>query len=103
MTRRKLLAASLLAMASFATSAIAQKDGLLKCHDPTQVAIDDVKEILLLMNGDTNGTITRQEWIRFMAAEFDRLGPAKKRSIDPTKLTPVKEQARPIHFSDLRK
>jgi hypothetical protein len=37
-----------------------------------------------------------------MAVEFDRLDP-KEGSIDPTKITPVKEQARPIHFSDLGK
>jgi hypothetical protein len=103
MTRPKFLAASLLAMAFFGIPAIAQKDGIFKRPDPTQLAIDDVKGILLLMNTDTNGKITRQEWIRFMAAEFDRLGPAKKGSIDPTKITPVKEQARPIHFSDLGK
>jgi hypothetical protein len=95
MTRPKLLAASLLAMAFFGSPAIAQKDGIFKRPDPTQPAIDDVKEILLLMNTDTNGRITRQEWIRFMTAEFDRLDPAKKGSLDPTKITPVKKQARP--------
>jgi hypothetical protein len=90
-------------MAFFGTPAIAQKDGLLKPADPTLLATDDVKEILLLMNTDTNGKITPEEWIRFMAAEFDRFDPARKAAIDPKKITPVKEQARPTRFSDLGK
>jgi hypothetical protein len=62
-----------------------------------------VEEILLLMNTDTDGKITRDEWIRFMAAEFDRLDPAKNGSIDPKEITRVKEQARSTRFSDLGK
>jgi hypothetical protein len=103
MTRQKLLAASLLTMAFFGTPAIAQKDGLLKPADPTFLATDDVKEMLLFMNTDTNGKITREEWVSFMAAEFDRFDPAKNAAIDPKKITPIKEQARFTRFSDLGK
>jgi hypothetical protein len=103
MTRQKLPAASLLTIAFFGTPAIAQKDGLLKPADPTFLATDDVKEILLFMNTDTSWKITREEWIRFMAAEFDRFDPAKKAAIDPKKITPIKEQARFTRFSDLGK
>ncbi|HEY4051679.1 MAG TPA: hypothetical protein VGM27_32890 [Acidobacteriaceae bacterium] len=55
------------------------------------------------MNTDTDGKITRDEWIRFMAAEFDRFDPAKNGSIDPKEITRVKEQARSTRFSDLGK
>jgi hypothetical protein len=55
------------------------------------------------MNTDTNGKITLVEWIRFMAAEFDRFDPAKKAAIAPKKITTDKEQARPTRFSDLGK
>jgi len=87
-----LLATSLLALAFFSIPAIAQKDGVLKRPDPVLLATDDVKEILFLMNTDANGKITRDEWIRFMATEFDRLDPAKKGVIDPKEIIPFKVQ-----------
>jgi Ca2+-binding EF-hand superfamily protein len=33
----------------------------------------EVKELLLLMDTDKNGKISKQEWMKFMEAEFDRL------------------------------
>ena len=31
------------------------------------------RELLKLMDADKNGRVSRQEWMRFMEAEFDRL------------------------------
>lgn len=34
---------------------------------------EKAKELLLLMDADENGKISKQEWMKFMEAEFDRL------------------------------
>ena len=39
---------------------------------------DATKQLLLLMDTDKNGKITRQEWMRFMGEEFDKLDKDKK-------------------------
>lgn len=77
MTKRRLLAASLVAIAFFATPAIAQKDGILKHPDPDRLAMDEVEDNLLLMVTDGNRRTTKQEWMKFMATEFDKLDRAK--------------------------
>ena len=33
----------------------------------------EVRQLLLLMDTDKNGKISKQEWMKFMEAEFDRL------------------------------
>jgi Ca2+-binding EF-hand superfamily protein len=43
---------------------------------------EEVKQILLLMDADENGKISKQEWIKFMEAEFDRLDRDKKGQLD---------------------
>jgi 5S rRNA maturation endonuclease (ribonuclease M5) len=40
---------------------------------------DDVKQLLLLMDTDRNGKISKQEHMKFMEAEFERLDKDKKR------------------------
>ena len=44
------------------------------------------KQMLLLMDTDENGNISKQECLRFMDAEFDRLYPGKTIFLDPRKL-----------------
>jgi Ca2+-binding EF-hand superfamily protein len=34
---------------------------------------EEVRQLLLLMDTDKNGKISKQEWMKFMEAEFDRL------------------------------
>jgi Ca2+-binding EF-hand superfamily protein len=48
---------------------------------------DEVKELLLLMDTDKSGKISRQEFMNFMAAEFDRLDTDKSGELDPKELT----------------
>jgi Ca2+-binding EF-hand superfamily protein len=48
---------------------------------------DDVKALLLLMYTDKNGKISKQEFMRFMEAEFDRLDRDKSGELDPKELT----------------
>jgi hypothetical protein len=38
------------------------------------------------MDTDKNGKISKQEWMKFMEAEFDRLDTKKKGEIDPKEI-----------------
>ena len=42
--------------------------------------------MLLLVGGDKNGKITKQEWMNFMEAEFDRLNKNKSGELDAQEL-----------------
>jgi Ca2+-binding EF-hand superfamily protein len=42
------------------------------------------------MDTDENGKISKQEWMRFMEAEFDRLDKDKKGQLDAKELTQSK-------------
>lgn len=83
--------------------AFAQKDGVMKRPDPAELAIHDAKEIVLLMDTDKQGKITKEAWMKFMAAEFDRLDTDKCGTLDPKKLHPAGELLRHTRFSDLGK
>ena len=45
-----------------------------------------VQQLLLLMEPDKNGKISKQAWMSFMAEEFDRLDKDKKRELDVEEL-----------------
>jgi hypothetical protein len=45
-----------------------------------------VKDLLLLMEPDKNGKISKQAWMRFMGEEFDRLDKDKKGELDAQEL-----------------
>jgi EF hand len=47
---------------------------------------EDVKELLLLMDTDKNGKISKAEWMKFMPEEFDRLDKDKSGELDPEEL-----------------
>jgi Ca2+-binding EF-hand superfamily protein len=61
----------------------------------------DVKHLLLLMDTDRNCKISRQEYINFMAAQFDRLDKDKSGELDPKELT--QSQLRVSHFANVGK
>jgi Ca2+-binding EF-hand superfamily protein len=42
-------------------------------QDKFALANEDVKELLLLMDTDKSGKISKREWMNFMEAEFNRL------------------------------
>jgi Ca2+-binding EF-hand superfamily protein len=50
------------------------------------IAEANVKQLLLLMDTDKNGKISKAEWMRFMSAEFDRLDTDKSGELDPKEL-----------------
>lgn len=47
----------------------------------------EVQQLLLLIAGDKAGKITKEEWMKFMAAEFDRLDKNKSGVLDAKELT----------------
>jgi Ca2+-binding EF-hand superfamily protein len=82
MTRRSLMVAVMGATgAAFAqkTTASAQQDKFL-------LANEDVKDLLLLMDTDKSGKISKREWMSFMEAEFNRLDRDGNGELDPNEL-----------------
>jgi Ca2+-binding EF-hand superfamily protein len=65
----------------------AQKASVPKTPDKLTMGEDDVKHLLALMEADKNGKVSRQEYMKFMAAEFDRLDKSKTGELDVKVLT----------------
>jgi hypothetical protein len=78
----------------------AQKD-VRRQPDRNVMAIENVKQLLLVMDTDNRGKISRQQWIAFMEAEFDRLDVEKKGELDQTAIRQSMAYAKQIRFSDL--
>lgn len=55
---------------------------------PNRVAIatENVKQMLLLMDTDKSGKISKAEWMKFMSEEFDRLDKDHSGELDPKEL-----------------
>lgn len=61
-----------------------------------------VRDLILLMEPDKNGKISKQEWLRFMGEAFDRLDPKKTGELNLKEL-PRREPATHVRYSDLGK
>lgn len=57
-----------------------------KSQDKLALGEDEVKQLLLLMDTDKNGKVSRQEYMRFMEAEFERLDKDKSGELDAKEL-----------------
>jgi hypothetical protein len=66
----------------------AQKTSVPRQPDKIAIASEKVKEVLALMDTDKNGKISKQQWMKFMEAEFDKLDKDKKGEVDPKELLP---------------
>lgn len=84
MTRRNLLSIFVGTPGAWLATAFAQKAATPKPPDKPALAEEHARELLLLM--DKNGKISKQEWMRFMEAEFDRLDKDKTGQIDAKEL-----------------
>ncbi|MGO9435763.1 MAG: hypothetical protein ACLPH3_11625 [Terracidiphilus sp.] len=84
LTRRNLVSAIAVLAATRANplSATQEKDTLGKPPDKLTLGREQVEELLLLMDADKNGKISKQEWMKFMEAEFDRLDTDKSGELD---------------------
>jgi Ca2+-binding EF-hand superfamily protein len=56
-------------------------------NDKKAMADSDTKQLLLLMDQDRNGKISKQEFMQFMEAEFGRLDTNKDGQLDVYELT----------------
>jgi Ca2+-binding EF-hand superfamily protein len=69
------------------TATFAQRASTPKAQDKYALGEADVKQLLLLMDTDKNGKISKVEYMNFMAKEFDRLDKDKSGELDPQELT----------------
>ena len=65
------------------------------------MAIENVKQLLLVMDTDKRGKISKQQWMAFMEAEFDRLDVTKKGELDQTAIKQSMASVKQARFSDL--
>jgi hypothetical protein len=68
-------------------NAAAQKASVPKPQDNLALGEDEVKKLLLVMEPDKRGKISKQEYMKFMEAEFERLDKDKNGELDVKKLT----------------
>src|ERR1700733_4289311 len=83
---RVIVAAGLLT-ASGAAVGTAFAQAADKPKDKVELGEPDVKQLLLLMDADKNGKISKDEYMRYMEAEFDRLDKDKSGELDVKELT----------------
>ena len=59
-----------------------------KAPDPDVLALgeEEVRQLLLLMDADKNGKISKKEFLSFMEAEFDRLDVNQNGELDQNEL-----------------
>src|ERR1700730_7661549 len=90
-------------VATWATmgTAVAQKSAAPKPLDKLALGENEVKQLLLLMDTDKNDKISKQEWMKFMEAEFDRLDKGKNGHLDLKELRQSK--LRVSHFVSVGK
>jgi hypothetical protein len=73
--------------ATAATPLARQKESVPKPQDKVALGEDDVKQLLLLMDTDKNGKISKREYMAFMEAEFNRLDKDRSGDLDVKELT----------------
>jgi hypothetical protein len=78
---------ALVAAGTVLCGATAQKMPLPRPQDNLAMGEDQVKQLLQLMPADKKGMVSRQEYMKFMEAEFNRLDTQKKGELDARKLT----------------
>jgi hypothetical protein len=76
----------LVAVGTVLCSATAQKMPVPRQQDNLAMGEDQVRQLLLLMHTDKQGMVSRQEYMKFMEAEFDRLDKEKRGELDARKL-----------------
>jgi hypothetical protein len=84
LTRRNLVSAlaAIGATRAMAANSVQEKETLGRPPSKLALGEDEVKQLLLLMDTDKNGKISKAEWMNFMSAEFDRLDTDKSGELD---------------------
>ena len=68
-------------------TAAAQKASVPKTQNKLAIGEDGIKQLLPLMDSNKNGLVSKQEFMKFMEAEFERLDKDKNGELDVKKLT----------------
>jgi hypothetical protein len=68
-------------------TAAAQKASVPKPQNKLAMGEDGVKQLLPLMDGNKNGFVSKQEFMKYMEAEFERLDKSKKGELNVKELT----------------
>jgi hypothetical protein len=79
--------AVLIATLTLLANAAAQKAAVPKPQDKLAMGEEDVKHLLLLMDTDKKGMVAKQEYMKFMEAEFERLDRNKIGELNVKELT----------------
>jgi Ca2+-binding EF-hand superfamily protein len=77
----------LIATGTLLVSAAAQKASFPKPQDKLAIGENEVRQLLLLMDTDKKGQVSKQEYMRFMEAEFERLDKNKTGELNVKELT----------------
>jgi len=85
--RTLIFATALVATVSFLGTAAAQKASVPKVQDQLALGEEHVKQLLLLMESDKTGMVSKQSYMKYMEAEFDRLDTAKQGQLNARQLT----------------
>jgi hypothetical protein len=99
----KRIALITLLSATFALSNVAhgqKQPEPAKQPDKQTLAAENAKQMLLLMDTDKNGKISKDEWMKFMSVEFDRLDKDHSGELDPKELEGSTMSFRHFHFAD---
>jgi hypothetical protein len=91
---------TLLASASAVGTAWARGENAPQ-KSPLVLGTEDVKQLVLLLDQDKNGRVSKAEFMKFMSEEFDRLDKDRSGELDVQELKD--SQVRVSHFASVGK
>jgi Ca2+-binding EF-hand superfamily protein len=77
-------------------TAVAQKASVPKPQDKLALGEDEVRKLLLLMDTDKNGKVSKQSFMEFMEEEFERLDKNKTGELDARELNKTSPHAKHV-------
>jgi hypothetical protein len=92
--------ATLIVAGAMLRTGVAQKAAVPKPQDRVALGEEEVEQLLLLIDTEKKGRISKQEWMKFMGAEFDRLDKSNG-GLDVKELT--QSRVRVSHFTSVGK
>ena len=93
--RENFLFVAVVLMFALVAVTVGQEASTPKAQYKKALGENDGKQLLLLMDTVNNGKVSKQEYMNFMAAEFDRLDKDKSGELDPKELTQSQLRVKP--------